>query len=109
MDDYKACLKDTELLAKALSSVQMSPKEKSDLGQLYIDKGGVVVTRDKGNRVRGETVFSCSKIGAGLTAHFGVGPMDKMMWIGCLAAKDGSEIWSMRPEVRSAVKILGWF
>ena len=109
MNDYKACLKDTQLLAKALSSVQMSLKEKSDLGQLYADKSGVQVKRDKGNRVRGETVYSCSKIGAGLTAHFRIGPMDKMMWVGRLAIKDGTERWSMRPEVRAAIKTLGRF
>jgi len=37
-------------------------------------------------------VFSCGKIGAYLTAHFGIGPMDRMMGVGSLAATTGTSI-----------------
>lgn len=111
MKDFKSYLKDANLLAKALESIQMKPKEKSDLGELYMSKHGIPVSRDKGNRVRGETVYSCSRIGKYLTLHFeGVGPGDSMMWIGYIEPQsDGSEQWMMRPEIRNAIKGLGWY
>lgn len=69
------------------------------------------VARDKGNRVRGETVYSCTQIGKYLTAYFdGVRPGDLMMWVGYIEPQtDGSELWMMRPEVRTAIKRLGWY
>jgi hypothetical protein len=111
MKDFRLYLRDTELLAKALESIQVKAKEKSDLGELYASKHGVSVTRDKGNRVRGDTVYSCSQIGRQLTAYFdGVRPRDLMMWVGFIEPqKDGGEQWVIRPEVRSAIKRLSWF
>lgn len=111
MKDFKSYLKDTELLAKALESIQMKPKEKFDLRELYASKHGISVTRDSGNRVRGDTVYSCSQIGKLLTAYFdGVRPNDLMMWVGFIERQnDGGDQWIMRPEVRSAIKRLGWF
>jgi hypothetical protein len=111
MKDFKSYLKDTGLLTKALESIQMKPKEKSDLGELYASKSGIAVTRDKGNRVRGDTVYSCSQIGKQLTTYFdGTRPNDLMMWVGFIEPQnDGGEKWMIRPEVRSAIKRLGWF
>ena len=110
MKDFKSYLKDTALLAKALESIQLKPKEKSDLGELYASKQGVSVSRDKGNRVRGDTIYSCSQIGKHLTAYFGARPNDLMMWVGFIEPQDdGGEQWMIRPEVRAAIKRLGWF
>lgn len=111
MKDFVDHLMDTESFAKALASIQLKPKEKADLGELYASKRGVSVTRDKGNRLRGDTVYSCSQIGKYLTAYFnGIRPGDLMMWVGHIEEQsDGSELWIMRPEVRSAVKRLRWF
>ncbi len=62
-------------------------------------------TRDKGNRVGGDTVYSCSMVGAALTRYFdGIGPDDKMMWIGHIVVDSkGNETWVMRPEIRVAM------
>jgi len=111
MNDFISHLMDTESFAKALESIQLTSKEKADLGELFANKRGILVTRDKGNRVRGDTVYSCSKIGKYLTAYFdGTRPGDLMMWVGILETKnDGSELWKMRPEVRSAIERLRWF
>lgn len=49
MKDFVDHLMDTESFAKALESIQLKPKEKDDLGELYTSKRGVSVTRDKGN------------------------------------------------------------
>ncbi len=109
--DYQTYLRNPALLAKAFESVQMKPKEKADLGELYASKHGVSVTRDKGNRLRGNTVYSCSQIGKHLTAYFdGSRPGDLMMWVGQIEPQnDGSEQWLMRPEIRSAIKKLDWY
>jgi len=109
--DFRSYLKDADLLAKAFKSIQLKPKEKADLGELYMSKLGLPVTRDKGNRVRGDTVYSCSQMGKYLTAYFeGVRPGDLMMWVGYIEPQtDGSELWMMRPEVRTAIKRLGWY
>jgi hypothetical protein len=111
MNDFISHLKDTEHFAKALESIQLKPKEKADLGELYASKRGVSVTRDKGNRVRGDTVHSCSQIGKYLTAYFnGTRPGDLMMWVGRIESqRDGGELWIMRQEVRSAIERLRWF
>jgi hypothetical protein len=69
-----------------------------------------MTSRDAGSRVRGDTVFSCSKVGGYLTKHFdGVGPGDKMMWIGTIKhdAK-GNERWIMRPQIKVALETLKW-
>jgi hypothetical protein len=111
--DFYSLLKDTQGLAAALQSIQLNTtdKQRSDLGQLYTTTDGFLTTRDKGNRVRGETVYSCSKIGSYLTAHFGgIGATDSMMWVGLIKQdKAGNEHWVMRPEMRAAVASLGWF
>ena len=113
MTDFSKLLNDTKGLAEALSSIRAKATEKqfNDLGQLYATKLGFLATRDAGNRVRGETVYSCSKIGAYLTERFnGVGPGDKMMWVGRIERdKKGNENWQMRPEMRAALSTLGWF
>jgi len=112
MTDFHDLLSIPAELVAALKSVQtqMSEKEKGDLLQLYGARGGVYVTRDKGNRVRGDTVYSCSKVGAYLTKHFdGVGPNDKMMWIGTIKRDaKGQERWTMRPQIKAALVSLGW-
>lgn len=110
MSDYHSLLNSPKLILTALKSVQMSDKERTDLVALYGTRGGVMVTRDKGSRVRGDTVFSCSKVGGYLTKHFdGVGPGDKLMWIGTikLDAKD-NERWIMRPQIKAALEVLKW-
>lgn len=113
MTDFYSLLKDTPGLAAALQSIKLKTtnKQYSHLGQLYATTGGFLTTRDKGNRVRGETVYSCSKIGGYLTAHFGgIGATDSMMWVGIIKQDTaGNEHWKMRPEMRAAVASLGWF
>ena len=111
MSDFMSHLKDTEHFVKALESIQLKPKEKADLGELYASKHGISVTRDKGNRVRGDTVYSCSQIGKYLTAYFdGDRPGDLMMWVGWIESQpDGSELWRMRDEVSLAIERLRWF
>ena len=110
MHDFKELLGDAPSLANALRSLQLSAKEKSDLGTLYSCGSGISVKRDNGRRVRGETIYSCSKVGSKLTKYFnGVGPQDKMMWVGYIQL-DGNENeqWVLRPEIRLAIKELGW-
>ena len=111
MKNFTSYLKDIDIFAKALDSIQMRPKEKADLGEFYMSKHGILVTRDKGMRVRGDTVYSCSQIGKYLTEYFdGTRPGDLMMWIGLIERQsDGSELWIMRPEVRLAINKLRWF
>jgi len=111
MKDFIDHLMDIQSFVKALESIQLKPKEKADLGELYASKRGVSVTRDKGNRVHGDTIYSCSQIGKNLTAYFnGIRPEDLMMWVGFIETRsDGSEAWIMRPEVRSAIMTLRWF
>ena len=113
MTDFYSLLEDTRGLAAALQSIQLktTDKQRLHLGQLYTTTGGFLTTRDKGNRVRGVTVNTCSKIGSYLTAHFGgIGATDSMMWVGLIKLdKAGNEYWVMRPEMRAAVASLGWF
>jgi hypothetical protein len=113
MTEFFSLLKDTRGLAVALKSIRlkMTGKQFSDLGQLYTTTSGFLATRDKGNRVRGETVYSCSKIGGYLTGHFGgIGATDSMMWVGVIKQDAvGNEHWMMRPEMRTAVASIGWF
>lgn len=87
----------------------MTAKQRDDMALLYNAKRGLPVERDKGNRVRGPSVFSCSKIGADLTRHFGcVGPGDKMMWIGHIKPDSAdNELWVMRKEVCVAMVAAG--
>lgn len=112
MEPFFELLENPKKFEAALKAVkkEMSEKQYGDLITLASTRGGVDVTRDAGSRVRGETVYSCSKIGVMLTKHFGgIGPQDNMMWIGrhMLNAK-GSERWAIRPQVKAAVKALGW-
>ncbi len=112
MPEFADLLKDQKGLARAIKTIQLKASEKQhgDLAQLYATKAGIPAHRDKGNRVRGDTVHSCSMIGAYLTAHFdGVGPRDTMMWIGTVKIdRKGAESWHMRPEMRAALAALGW-
>lgn len=114
MDDslvFSELLKDIPHIAKALASFELTMKEKNDLFQLYSSEHGVLATRDKGNRVRGETVYSCSKIGSLLTRYFdNIGPIYSMSWIGYIETdRHGNERWLMQPNIRSAIAALGWF
>lgn len=97
-------------VAAVLRTLKLQPKLILDLEKLYFAKTGVPVSRDKGNRVRGETVWSCSRVGKVLSNHFGpTGYVDTMMWVGYLAEKRGQEYWIMRPNVRKAVESIEWF
>jgi hypothetical protein len=111
MRDFWSYLNKLELLTIAFESIQMKLKEKADLKELYANRHGISVSRDKGNRVREETVYSCTQIGKYLTSHFeGVRPNDLMMWVGYIDVQsDHSEQWIMRPEIRLAIEKLGWF
>ena len=111
MHNFLSCLDDLKALTSALESIQLKPREKADLGKLYSMPDGVPVSRDSGNRVRGETVYSCSRIGKYLTISFGgIRPGDLMMWVGYLNVQsDQSERWVMRPQFCSAINNLGWF
>lgn len=109
MHSFQSLLTNTKLLANAFESVQPSPKQKADLGTLFRSKSGIPISRDKGRRVRGETVYSCSMVGASLTRFFeGIGPQDKMMWIGFIETEGSNEKWIMKPEVKLAMEVLGW-
>lgn len=110
MPDFQELLDKPRLLSVALKTVQMSEKERGDLIALYGTRGGVFSSRDAGNRVRGDTVYSCSKVGVYLTKHFdGVGPGDKMMWIGTIKHDSkGQERWVMRPQIKAALQSLKW-
>lgn len=109
MQDFKEILGNTLHLASAIDSLGLTPKQTADLRALYESKVGIPVWRDKGRRVRGDTVNSCSKVGAGLTRYFdGIGPQDQMMWIGYLRRDGDSEAWTMRPEIKLALQSLGW-
>jgi len=57
MKDFIDHLRVSESFAKALESIQLKPKEKADLDELYASKRGVSVTRNKGNRVSGDHLF----------------------------------------------------
>ncbi len=97
-------------LAAGIKGLQLSSKQQSDLAQLASTRGGIHVTRDSGQRVRGETVYTCSRVGAMLTRHFNCkGPGDKMMWMATLKLdKTDSERWVMRPQIKEALKSIGW-
>ena len=105
-------LDDTKGLAMALESIQLSDKHKEHLRKLFDSVDGEPAGRDERTRVvKSETRVSCSRIGGMLTTYFGgVGPVDKMMWVGRLP-KDGHgrERWVMRPQLREALRLLNWF
>ncbi|MFT5643602.1 MAG: hypothetical protein ACI83P_001149 [Janthinobacterium sp.] len=110
MNNFTQLLALTEELAKALASLPLTVKQKGDLGLLFAAENGIPISRDKGSRVRGDTIYSCSKIGSDLTKYFdGIGPQDKMMWIGYCQPIGEIETWVMRPEVTAALRTLGWF
>lgn len=112
MDQYLNLVENPKKFEAALKAVkkEMSDKQYGDLITLANTKGGVEATRDAGGRVRGETVFSCGKIGAMLTKHCGgLGPEFAMSWIGHIKQKaDGTEQWVMHQHVQAAVKALDW-
>jgi hypothetical protein len=110
MTNFHEILEDKKALVGAFKSIQISEKQRENLIQLCNTRGGVHTTRDSGMRVRGETVYSSSKVGVALTKHFdGVGPGDKMMWIGTIKqdAKN-EERWVMRPQIKDALATMGW-
>ena len=77
---------------------------------LFNSSNGIPISRDKGNRARGETLHSYSKICVRLAAYFeGVGPQDKLMWFGTFEKTDMlNERMKIRPEINAALKALGW-
>lgn len=109
MTDYHDILSDKRLLTQALESIQLSEKQREDMAMLHGAVRGVPVERDEGLRVRGDSVYSSSRIGANLSRYFeGVGPTDKMLWVGQLRkTSTGNEFWVMRPEMRSAMEAAG--
>ena len=111
MHDFMDLLRDTSILAAALKSIQLNDKERESLRRLHASAVGFDSGRDSRNIVRAETSYHCSKIGGYLTRHFdGVGPRDKMMWIGYLVQDaKGGERWVMRSQVRAAISSLHWF
>lgn len=113
MTDFLAVLKSPSHLTAALKAVrpELTARQLDDLGELYANSEGFQVVRDSGNRVRGPGVHSASRMGAYLTRQLGgIRPRDLMMWIGVIhASKDRTEHWKMRPEVRTAIRSLGWF
>lgn len=98
-------------IASVLRAIESQEKFMADLELLYVSTSGIEVTRDAGLRVRGPTVYSCSRIGTYLTNHFKQGgEFDKMMWVGFLARKtSGKEYWITRPVIRKAIDSLSWF
>jgi hypothetical protein len=112
MAEFRELLESPQILASALKSVrqEMSEKQYGDLITLSTTKGGIHVTRYSGNRLKGDTITSCAKIGSFLTKHFdGVGPLYKMSWIGSIELDSKEqERWVIRPQVKAAVKALGW-
>jgi hypothetical protein len=112
LDTYPDIREDTKGLAKALESIQLGDKYLGHLRKLFNSVDGEPATRDEVTRVvKSETRFSCSRIGGLLTTHFGgVGPTDKMMWIGYLPRDaQGNERWVLKPEIREALRLLNWF
>lgn len=110
MIDIVTDLQSVRRIADALQTFELPVKLKDDLGKLYKEEFGLAVGRDRGGRVRGPTVLSCSRIGTLLTNFFQpIGRHDSMMWIGELTYIDGTERWTMRPSIRQAIDALGWF
>ena len=113
MPDFHELLDKPDAMSNAFRAIRpsMSAKEFADLGELFGNATGLPAWRDKGNRVRGGAVYTSSRIGAYLTSHFdGVGPNDKMMWVGLVVPdKRKNESWVMRPQVRNALTTLGWY
>lgn len=109
--DFLDVLNDADALSAALVAIRPTERQLKDLRLLFERGAGIAVERDSGHRVRGDTVNSCSKIGGLLTAHLeGIGPIDSMMWVGFLTKNStGDETWHLRPQVRTAIKRLGWF
>jgi hypothetical protein len=112
MATYYDLRDDTKGLAIAFQSIQLSNKQREHLRKLYNSVDGEPAARNEvTNVVKSETRVSCSAIGGLLTGYFeGVGPKDKMMWIGYLP-KDthGRERWMLKPEIRETLRILNWF
>lgn len=108
---FRVVLDDHQRLVDALRAIELTAKQRADLSQLYWSPKGVPVIRDSGRRVRGDTVQTCSAIGAILTRYFdGVGPKDQMMWIGLLSSDpQWTERWKMRDPIRKALAtVLGF-
>jgi len=107
---FEEALEDVAGLAAALESIQLSEKLREELRSLFEKTDGFEVSRDRKNRVRASTVHNCSKIGGHLTTHYGgVGPQDKMMWIGFVRRTNAGERWLMRGQIRAALVMAGWF
>ena len=108
---FNELLDNPDGLIQALASIQLKGKQRSQLAQLFASADGEEVRRDIGNRVQSDTRHSCSVIGGHLTNYFGgVGPRDKMSWIGYIQPDAyGAERWVLKSQIRSALVHLGWF
>lgn len=107
---FRAVLDDHQRLVAALRAIELTAKQRADLSQLYWSPKGVPVIRDSGRRVRGDTVQTCSELGAKLTRVLeGVGPADQMMWFGTLSPDARWNRWILREPMRRAVgELLGF-
>lgn len=103
-------VKNVPRLVQALRMLESEPKLVDALRQLYHATHGIPVSRDAGNRVRGPTISSCSRIGARIsTALQPEGRRDEMMWVGYIEVVNNEERWFMRAAIRQALNELGWF
>ena len=107
---FSDILSDQTKLVDALTSIQLTDKQRSHLGKLFASENGEACHRDKGMRVQSETRYSCSVIGKSLTKYFSITDrIDHMMWIGDLRKDGNTEQWVMKPQIRDALVQLGWF
>ena len=111
MKTFWDCLNDEAALVAGMAAMALSPKEKSDLEILYRTPAGVRVNRAHNNVIVGQTIRSSQRIGRYLTTYFdGIRPDDLMMWIGYITKlEDGAEFWSLKHQIRNAIKNLQWF
>lgn len=109
-DRFTAIISDPKLLAQGLKAIGLTGAQREALIQLHAAPRGLPAEVDAGGRVRGPTVWQCSRVGTLLTRHFaGIGPRDAMMWIGFVREGPRDTIfWCMRPTVAQALESLGW-
>jgi hypothetical protein len=110
MTHFTTILNNPKKLAQTISDIGLSDKQKEVLITLASSPNGTATARDAGRRFRGEGIYTCSQIGSALTKYLQCdGPQDKMMWIGTVNQDDlQDQRWVMRPEIRAALKDLGW-
>ena len=97
-------------IASALKSIDVKPAHKSELRRLYDSGAGFPFERDTCNRVRGDTVLACSRVGSNgsnLKRALGQTQGDGMMLIGALDRENST--WRMNDTFKEAAELLGWF